>query len=332
MRNSTFSSPETVPRPDAAFRRGAAARGRLDQRGAGMAEFLIVLIPVLLLGLGGVELAHWMTLRQTLSLVLVEAARVGATRQANPQAIADAFEHGLRMTHPDPRALARALTEQRRALGFPWRIHIVQPSPVAFADHADPDVKGPRAFRGQPLIRNDYQALQQARRQAQGWPQGRGPRSGVTIHEANTLVMELGWPQRPLLPGMTVIVRALAPLSDDALNRRMMTAGYLPFRRQVSIAMQSHPALWPALADGRILYVDDSAPGPTNPRPPKPPPIATPDAGDPGGTNQPPSGADTLPPWPLPDESSTAGSPGTSAGSPAPGTPDGGPDVCQPGP
>lgn len=270
-----------------------------------------------------------MTLRQTLSLALMEAARAGATRQAQPQSIADAFEHGLRMIHPHPQTLTRVLGEHRRTLGIPWRIHILQPSPAAFLDHADPDVAGPRAFPGQALIRNDYQEIQQARRQAQGWPQGRGPQSGLSIHEANALVMELWWPQRPLLPGVAAVVRALAPFGHDALSSRMMAAGYLPFRRRVSVAMQSHAASWPALPDGRILYLDTGLPGPAAPPAPWPPPIAAPGDRVPDATAPPPHGTGAPPPWLPPDESIPAGAPGSPSGTPQPG---GGADTCQPGP
>ena len=220
-----------------------------------MAGFLLAAIPVLTLGLGGVEAAHWANLRQTLSLALMESARTGATHQARPQAIADAFEQALRMAYPDPQAATRALQERRSTLGNPpWHIRIVRPSPEAFLDHADPDLRGPRDHPGQRLIRNDHQAHQHRDRLAQGWPSGRGPRSGLTIHEANTLVLELWWPQRPLVPGTAAIVRTLAPLADDPAMARLMAAGYLPFRRKVTITMQSHPAAWPDLGDGRVTH------------------------------------------------------------------------------
>ena len=274
-----------------------------------MAGFLLASIPVLTLGLGGIEAAHWSGLRQTLSLALMEAARAGATRQARPQAIAQAFEHGLRMAYPDPRAAVRALRERRAALGAPWRIRIARPTPEAFPDHADPDLRGPRRHPGQPLIRNDHQARQHALRLAQGWPGGRGPRSGLTIHEANTLVLELWWPHRPLLPGVAAIVRALAPLAGDPAQARLMAAGYLPFRRRAAVAMQSHPAAWPDLADGRVTHGavppagrGDGQPGAggaqdVNGRPPPDSgsmPVETPRSGsmpDTGGTDGLPSGA-----------------------------------------
>lgn len=221
-----------------------------------MVGFLLALPPLLALGVGGVELAHWMYLRQALSLILMDAARAGVTHQARPQDIATALEAGLRQLYIQPEATRRALEARRKALGSPWQLHILQPSPAAFADHADPQAPGPRQRAGQRLIRNDYQPLQHARRLAQGWPQGRGPQSGLTIYEANTLVMNLWWPQQPLVPGVQAIVRGLAPLNQDLVGRRMMAKGYLPMRRQVRMAMQSDPADWPGLADGRIRHAE----------------------------------------------------------------------------
>ncbi|MFT0532815.1 TadE/TadG family type IV pilus assembly protein [Castellaniella hirudinis] len=228
------------------------------QGGAGMVGFLLALPPLLGVGLGGVELAHWMHQRQAISLILADAARAGATRQARPQDIARAFETGLRQLYIQPQLIERALRTRRQALGTPWTMRILQPTPAAFRDHADPDVKGPRQHPGQALIRNDYQARQHARRIAQGWPAGRGPQSGLTIHEANTLVIDLWWPQLPMIPGIAALIRGLAPLSSDPIGRRMMARGYLPMRRQVRMVMQSHPADWSDLADGRIRY---AAPG-----------------------------------------------------------------------
>ena len=303
-----------------------------------MAGFLLAAIPILSLGLGGVEAAYWASLRQTLSLALMDAARAGATQQARPQAIAQAFEHGLHMSYPDPRAAARALRNRQADLGTPWHIRIAQPTPAAFLDHADPHLKGPRDHPGQPLIRNDYQPQQQARHLAQGWPAGRGPRSGLTIHEANTLVLELRWPHRPLMPGLEAMVRTLAPLSTTPEAHRLMAAGYLPFRRRVSVAMHSHPAAWPDLADGRVTHATDQPAVPTLPpgqtdlpaQPPAttPPPGQTPDppAGMPD-TPSPADGTDTL------DDTDAAAPDAGEAGS-MEGEKESGADpaVCEPAP
>ncbi|CAM5197769.1 hypothetical protein CDEF62S_03118 [Castellaniella defragrans] len=249
----------------------------------GLAGFLFTALPVLWLGLGGVELAHWMQLRQSLSLVLIETARVGATRQADPRPMALAFERGLRTIYPAEGEPARILAERRRNLGLPWHIAIQRPTPEAFTDHADPELQGTRAYRGQALIRNEGQPRQHAARMAQGWPQGRGPASGLTIFEANTLRLALQWPHRPLLPGMAALIKGLAPWAQEPRSRQWMAAGYLPFHRQVTVAMQSPPAAWPDLPDGRITH-EARAGAPFRPLPGMGPPDAATEAGTPAGT------------------------------------------------
>ncbi len=207
-----------------------------------------------MLGLGGVELAHWFSLRQILGQALMQAARSGVTQHARPQSIADSFESGLRMAWPDAPGLQRILHEQAAALGTPWHIRITQPTRSAFLDHAEPRPPAPPMRAGLAWISNDHQALRHAQRMRQGWPQGRGPQSGQTIFDANTLALTLNWPQRPVLPGTSAILRALAPWMPDPRQARWMAAGYLPFRRHVRLAMHSHPAQWPDLADGRISH------------------------------------------------------------------------------
>jgi hypothetical protein len=270
--------------------RRAHARTATGQLGLGLAGFILAAIPVLWLGLGGVELARWMQMRQSLSLILMDAARAGATRQGDPQAMAAAFERGLRILHPAAGESARILRERRLALGLPWHIAIRSPARAAFADHADPTLRGPRAYPGQTLIRNENQPEQHAARVAQGWRDGRGPVSGLTVFEANTLQLVLRWPHQPLFPGAGALIRGLAPLARDPRNRRWMAAGYLPFRRQVTIAMHSPPADWPDLPDGRITHESS----------PEPPTAAHPGtSGSPGAAGDAPrDGAD--PPGSLP--------------------------------
>ncbi|MFA7437008.1 TadE/TadG family type IV pilus assembly protein [Castellaniella sp.] len=314
--------------------------------GAGAVGFLLVAVPTLMLGLGSVELAHWFSLRQILGHALMQAARSGATQHARPQIIADSFESGLRMAWPDPRSLRRILHEHESTLGVAWHIRITQPARAAFRDHADPRLRVPHMPSGLALINNDHQALQQARYVRQGWPQGRGPVSGQTIFEANTLAMTLDWPQRPLLPGTGALLRTLAPWASDPLQARWMAAGYLPFRRHIRLAMHSHPAQWPDLADGRISHGTATpahpaaAAGPAQPNPydgfSTPAPASTrPDGQGEGAADTPPA-EDALPAAP----GSPGGGPpgvdtaadGTRPGPPeesAPPVPD---DSCVPAP
>lgn len=244
----------------------------------GLIGFLAASLPVLSLGIGGVELAHWMQIRQSLSLLLMDAARAGATHRAEPRILAAAFEGGLHFLYPAKGEPQRILQERRGALSLPWHITILSPVPATFTDHADPDLPEKRAYRGQALIRNDRQDAQHSARLAQGWPLGRGAASGFTIYEANTLKLRLHWPHRPITPGGSALIRSLAPLARDPLNRHWMQAGYLPFLRQVSVAMQSPPALWPDLPDGRVTHASIARPAPPATSPEAPDTIDNPSA------------------------------------------------------
>lgn len=85
-----FSSDLTLP---SGRRAGYSAACR--QRGAGLAGFAVVVMPVLLLGLGSVEIAHWFFTRQAVSLALLEAGRAAVTSHNHPQRIIGAFERTL---------------------------------------------------------------------------------------------------------------------------------------------------------------------------------------------------------------------------------------------
>ncbi len=230
-----------------------------------MAGFLLSALPVLLLGAGGIETAHWLFLRQSLGFALVEAARAAATRQAEPAALAHAFERALRILHPQPRQLGDALAWRRRALdGPPWRIRIIRPARAAFLDHADGDLgaQASGAAAGLATIRNDRQLEQHRRSVVAGWAEGRGPASGETIFEANTLALELTWPHRPLLPGVAAVLRLMAgPGSPQDYRQRVLAQGLLPIMRSTALDMHSHPARWPDLPDGRVVHGEPATRG-----------------------------------------------------------------------
>ncbi len=231
-----------------------------QQRGSASLGFLLAAIPLVMLALGGVELAHWLSLRQVLSMALINSARVGVTHQAQPMAIAASFEHNLHMLWPQAQNIQQQLRRRQTRLGLPWQIRILQPQPAAFADFADSSLKGPPDRPRLAVINNNYQSLQHRKNLSRGWPDGNGPRSAQDIFQANTLSLELLWPEKPLLPITTVLLKTLAGTVKDQLSANWMQAGYLPFKRYASMAMQSHPAQWPGLADGRVVYASSSWP------------------------------------------------------------------------
>jgi len=214
-------------------------------------EFLLVSIPVLLLTLGGIELAHWFHVRQMVDLALMQAARAGATQHAQPAAIAQAFEQALHplFAAPTPEATAArlkiALRQRSQAMhgNPPWQIRILRPDARDYARFATPALVVARKS-GLAAIRNDYQHEQQ---------QGRAPGDpDATIFAANTLVLRLIYPHPPLLPGIAHLIANLN-VHIDAYAQRALAAGLLPIVREIRLDMASHPVDWPSLPDGRVI-------------------------------------------------------------------------------
>ncbi len=231
---------------------------RAGQRGAGMVEFLVVVLPLLMLGLGATEAAHWYGTRQIVSLALMEAARAGSTNHMHPQIMAQAFEDALLPLYKRPSRessqarVERALQQRRVDLGEPpWQITVRSPTPEAFQDFADPGLVLPKARR-HPTINNDYLQEQHQQHAKRGWHKGQGPASGQDIFQANTLALELVWPHRPRLP---LIVPILKRLGDPhgSYSEQALANGYLPMARGISMVMQSHPVLWSTTAGNKVI-------------------------------------------------------------------------------
>lgn len=154
------------------------------------------------------------------------------------------------------------MARREQATGLPaWRMEILSPSVASFQDFSSshPDLPA----LGHSVIDNDYLALQHRDRIASGWAQGRGPKSGQNIVEANTLVLHLTWLHEPLLPGLRQLVKILAPSGSSYGSRAMAVAGYLPIRRQVSLLMQSHPIAGNLPSHGRVVRQGQAAPAGT---------------------------------------------------------------------
>lgn len=229
-------------------------RTKNQQTGSGIVEFTIVAIPIILLGLGGVELTAWLSLRQTLSLALIQAGRVASSQHAQPEIIAEAFENSLNMAYPSQEKLINLLNQSKQELGLPWQIKILSPSKLSFLDHkSNIQSHTNKPFNNKQLfINNYYQDLQHENNINKGWPNGQGQNSDTDIFDANTLKLELIWPHKPILPGLRQIISLLKPFFNH--NKSIVAAGYLPFKRNISLSMQSHPGLWDDLKDGRVIY------------------------------------------------------------------------------
>ena len=229
-----------------------------DCRGQGTIEFLLAAVPVLLLGLGSIEAIHWQFTRQAVSHALMQAARAGITQGANPAVIDNAFATALLPLHAGPTAAAsrarleRSIERRERSTLLPaWHIQIASPSSAAFEDFAS-ESRELLLHSSLPIIDNDYLHEQHLSRLSQGWPDGRGPASGLNTLQANTLVLRLVWLHEPLLPGVRNLIRQLAPDDDRYGSLGMRRGGFLPIHREVAMVMQSHAQAWPMPPHGRV--------------------------------------------------------------------------------
>lgn len=211
------------------------------QSGAAAIEFSLAALPILLVGLGVVELAQWFFLKQAISLALLEAGRAGITEHNSPQAMQDAFKRALQPVAP----LARS---------DHWRIEVISPSPFAFQDFADKTLSA-TSPHGLLVINNDYQSEHHERNIERGSIEGRGLYSSQTIFEANTLALRLTYGHAPLLPGVAALLRML-PASEGYAGRTLQS-GRLPLRQELRLNMQSHPMAWPLTNDGHVVLAEE---------------------------------------------------------------------------
>ena len=233
------------------------ARHRRRQRGVAMLEFLIVALPLLGIGLGSVEFAHWQLTRQAVDHALMEAAREGAVTNGDPVAMRRRFDAALLPlfgggTSRDTLAEATARMAARSArieteTGVPaMRLEVLSPGKSSFADFADAALS---AQFGRRAINNDYLAEGHARDVQRGWSGGQGPSSGQDRFDANQLRLRLTYLHAPLLPGLRTLMQGLSTdtpgSGDDTYTAQARArAGMLVITREFSTMMQSHPVEW----------------------------------------------------------------------------------------
>jgi len=240
-------------------------------RGAASAEFALAAVPLLLVGLAVAETGHWLMTRQLVRLALHEAARSGASQHAHPDAIRTAFEQALTPLYVPVGVYGTAQARMRashdrlwRATGLsPWQIEVLGPASSAYQDFGSAS----RQHGGRPTISNDYLAEQHARAQAR-WPQGVGPRSGLDIHQANVLHLQVSYLKRPLTPIVGSVLKAAASVAP-VHAQPALAAGMLSIRLDSKMTMQSDPVAWDLPSAG---FVSDTgiAPPATSLPPPKP--------------------------------------------------------------
>lgn len=221
-----------------------------------MVEFLVVALPLFLLGIVVIEVTRWAVARQAANYALFEAARAGTVTGADPRAVHDAFERGLipllgagqtDLVTAQRHVIAN-LAAQETDWGVPgYRLTRVQPSTRHFDRHADPMLTR-TVGAGRRVIDNRYL------RERSSAHAGQQP----SLMEANILVLDMTYVHAPLFPGMRQVIKVITSLAsgddaavkyanlndvnkDAAYARAAYRQGLLVIRRDIAMPMQTHP-------------------------------------------------------------------------------------------
>ena len=224
------------------------------QRGSAIIEFLVTALPVLLLSLGATETARWYTHKQHIRYALLEAQRVASVTHAKPEQFIAAFEEALKPLFA-PAGMHKS-TEVRRDAYLaavsqktgmtPWRISITSPTAEHFNDFQRDDLEIAQRT-GLAAINNNYQLEQHQEKSI-------GLHSQQSIYEANILSVQLIYPYKPLVSGVSSLMKHLSNSGNSKLKQSYYANGYLPLELTAHLAMQSHPVLWPNDPRSKVVW------------------------------------------------------------------------------
>lgn len=222
---------------------------RIIPLGMSSVGFLIIAIPILLLGLGGIEITQWYQTRHLVNVALMQAARHASMTHAQPEEIEKSFEQAILPLFSSKESSSRRQQQYFRLLQQrqlpPWRVIVENPNHKHFMDFHRDDLSIAKQT-GLLAIDNNYQYEQHQHR-------GVGLLSQQSIYEANTLTMVITYPYHPLIPGMKSLFKALQTLATDDYAKQLLAHGFLPITHRLSMSMQSHPVEWPSLANGKVI-------------------------------------------------------------------------------
>jgi hypothetical protein len=220
-----------------------------------MVEFTIVGPLITLIGLLIVQWALVFHARNVANHAAFMAARAGATGQAQPDAIEQAYARALAPLYGGGRTLAEVELAAARALAdLPGRVRIELLNPVAesFADWGDP-VLQQRLGTGGRTIPNDGLSLLSAAESRRT-----GGTSGQTLADANQLKLRITHGLELRVPFAATVLRFVSARADrggDPFATALRAQGRLPMVFDVMVPMQS-----PAVESAATVARGRSAP------------------------------------------------------------------------
>lgn len=245
---------------------------RCHQNGSTLTEFVVVGPLILLIALTGLQFMQMQYAKLNLGYAAFEAARAGARQHADPEYILDAWYRALvpwMVTvsavpgydrDEDPRLSGRIARAALKRLEGPYtRIEIINPAKEAFDDFGDARLQKILHTGQFRTIPNDDLGKR---------PDTPGPRSGISVQDANILKIRVTYGYKPAIPLAGKLLKEGLLLTDGArepFKAALLAAGRIPV-----VVESTTPMLSPPIESGWIK--------------PKPAPVA-PGGAESGGTD-----------------------------------------------
>ncbi|MET0534243.1 MAG: TadE/TadG family type IV pilus assembly protein [Steroidobacter sp.] len=215
---------------------------RAAQRGAAIAETLIVMPVLVMVIMGAIQVAMIYEAKATLNHATLQAARAGAVNNADLNSIRAGLARGLLPLYSPNSSLAglsRTLATEVLPDVATSSIRILNPTREAFTDFGV-NVRGVRE------IPNDRLYLR---------PTTLGGQSRVTIQDANILRVQVRYGYELKVPVVRWVFRAALRITRpglDTVERAMLAANRLPMMATATVRMQT-----PARQNGAVMSRSD---------------------------------------------------------------------------
>lgn len=228
--------------------RGGCLR-RLDQRGATLVEFVVVVPTVLLLLMNLIQYGLLYHAKSQLNYATFEAARAGTTQNASPAAIRTAFARAMTGYYGGGTSTADLAASHAKAVADTTaanvRIEILSPTKESFDDYASPALASKLGISSR-VIPNSNLAFIQCPIDVPGC--NKNPKtnnSGQTLADANLLKLRIiyGIPEKKQIPlagkFMNWALGILNSGDPDAFRKGLVAAGRIPVVTHTVMRMQS---------------------------------------------------------------------------------------------